>query len=157
MDLLSLAVLCAPMVDPAMTLRVIAVESAGNPYAIHDNTNGQTYAARTSRGAVNVANWLIRAGHRIDIGLMQINYEVWLRPTGFAIQWAFDPCTNMRLGSTILSANYARALRRSRTPQEALVRALSEYNSGTDFSSLGYARKVLTGHTSMAIFRRRSR
>ena len=157
MDLLTLAILCAPMVDPAMTLRVISVESAGNPYAIHDNTNGETYAARTSRGAVNVANWLIQAGHRIDIGLMQINYDVWLRPTGFAIEWAFDPCTNIRLGSTILSANYARALRRSGTLRDALERALSEYNSGNDFSSLGYAQKVLTGRTSMAIIRARSR
>ena len=103
-----------------MTLRVIAVESAGHPYAIHDNTNGKTYEAGTSHGAATVARILIRAGHRIDVGLMQINYEVWLRPTGFSIENAFNPCTNIRLGSTILSANYARALGRSATSNDAL-------------------------------------
>src|SRR5271163_3832260 len=148
MDLLALAIFCAPLVDPATTLRVIAVESAGHPYAIHDNTNGKTYEAGTSHGAANVARILIRAGHRIDLGLMQINYAVWLRPTGFSIERAFDPCTNIRLGSTILSANYARALSRSATSQDALMRALSEYNSGGD-SSLNYVRKVLIGRTSL--------
>jgi type IV secretion system protein VirB1 len=153
MDLLTLAILCGPMVDPATTLRVISVESAGHPYAIHDNTNGKTYEAGTSRGAVNVANLLIGVGHRIDIGLMQINYDVWLRPTGFAIESALDPCTNIRLGTTILSANYARALARSGTSSDALTRALSQYNSGSDSRSVGYAQTVLSGRTSMKIFR----
>ena len=49
MDLLTLAVLCGPMVDPAMTLRVIDVESAGHAFAIHDNTNGKTYEAQSSQ------------------------------------------------------------------------------------------------------------
>jgi type IV secretion system protein VirB1 len=154
MDLLTLAVLCGPMVDPATTLRVIAVESAGHAYAIHDNTNGKTYEAGSSRGAVNVANILLRAGHRIDLGLMQINYDAWLKPTRFSIEQAFDPCTNIRLGTTILSANYARALGHSGTSRDALYRALSQYNSGNDSAAWDYAQKVLTGRTSMKILRR---
>jgi type IV secretion system protein VirB1 len=154
MDLLTLAFLCGPMVDPATTLRVIAVESAGHAYAIHDNTNGKTYDAGSSRGAVNVATVLLRAGHRIDLGLMQINYEAWLKPTRFSIEQAFEPCTNIRLGTTILSANYARALHRSGTSREALYRALSQYNSGSDSKSWDYAVRVLTGRTSITIFRR---
>jgi type IV secretion system protein VirB1 len=154
MDLLTLAVLCGPMVDPATTLRVIAVESAGHAYAIHDNTNGKTYEAASSRGAVNVANILVRAGHRIDVGLMQISYDVWLKPTRFSIERAFDPCTNIRLGTTILSANYARALGRSGTARDALYRALSQYNSGSDSAAWDYAEHVLTGRTTMKLFRR---
>lgn len=154
MDLLTLAVLCGPMVDPSTTLRVIAVESAGHAYAIHDNTNGKTYEAGSSRGAVNVANILLRAGHRIDLGLMQINYDAWLKPARFSIEQAFDPCTNIRLGTTILSANYARALGQSGTSREALYRALSQYNSGSDSAAWDYAERVLTGRTSAKIFRR---
>ena len=154
MDLLALAVLCGPMVDPATTLRVIAVESAGHAFAIHDNTNGKTYEARSSRGAASVATILLRAGHRIDLGLMQINYDAWLKPTRFSIEQAFDPCTNIRLGTTILSANYARALERSGSPRDALVRALSQYNSGSDSASWDYAERVLTGRTSLKLFRR---
>jgi type IV secretion system protein VirB1 len=149
MDLLTLAALCGPLVDPAMTLRVIAVESAGHPYAIHDNTTGVSYDAATADGAESRANLLLKAGHRIDLGLMQINYDAWLRPTGFAVASALDPCTNIRLGTTLLSANYAHALRRPGTQTEALARALSEYNSGSESRSWNYAVRVLTGRTAL--------
>jgi len=142
MDLLSLVLACSPLVDPAMTLRVIAVESAGHTYAIHDNTDGRSYDAANEAQAVRFAATLIRSGHRVDLGLMQINYQVWLRPTQFALRSAFDPCTNIRLGTTILSANYARALQRS-TTDSALWRALSAYNSGSESRSLRYAQQVL--------------
>jgi type IV secretion system protein VirB1 len=143
MDLLTLALICAPMVDPDTTLRVIAEESGGDPFVIHDNRSGASYRAGDLRTAVGVATTLIRAGHRIDVGLMQINYDAWLKPTRFSLEHAFDPCTNIRLGSTILSADYAHALPRSHSSQEALYRALSEYNSGSDEASWDYARRVL--------------
>ena len=154
MDLLTLAVLCGPLVDPSTTLRVIAVESAGHAYAIHDNTSGKTYEAASPRGAVTVSMILLGAHHRIDIGLMQISYDAWLKPTQLSIERAFDPCTNIRLGTTILSANYAHALGRSATSREALYRALSRYNSGSDFAAWNYAERVLTGRTSTTVFRR---
>jgi len=153
MDLLTLAVLCGPLVDPSTTLRVIAVESAGHAYAIHDNTSGKTYEAASSRGAATVASILIRAGHRIDLGLMQINYDVWLKPTRWSVEQAVDPCTNIRLGTTILSANYAHALGTSGSSHEALYRALSQYNSGSEIAAWNYAREVLNGRTSIRLFR----
>ena len=64
MDLLTLAVLCGPLVDPAMTLRVITVESAGHPYAIHDNSTGDTFDSATAAAAESIANSLLKAGHR---------------------------------------------------------------------------------------------
>jgi type IV secretion system protein VirB1 len=150
MDLLSLVLACSPLVDPETTLRVIAVESSGHPYAIHDNTDGKSYNAGNGAQAVQFATTLIRAGHRVDLGLMQINYETWLRPTHFSLNSAFDPCINIRLGTTILSANYARALQRSTTESVALWRALSAYNSGSESRSHGYAEQVLTGRAAHA-------
>jgi len=143
MDLLSVVLACSPLVDPATTWRVIAVESSGHPYAIHDNTDGKSYDAANDAEAIRLATTLIRARHRVDLGLMQINYDTWLRPTQFSLEKTFDPCTNIRLGTTILSAIYARALRRSTTESEALWRALSVYNSGSESRSLGYAEQVL--------------
>lgn len=148
MDLLSVVLACSSLVDPATTLRVIAVESSGRPYAIHDNTDGKSYDAVNDAQAIRFATTLIQAGHRVDLGLMQINYEAWLRPIHFSLKSAFDPCTNIRLGTTILSANYARALLRSPTESAALWRALSAYNSGSESRSLGYAQQVLTGRTA---------
>ena len=154
MELLSLVVLCSPLVDPATTLRVIDVESGGHPYAIHDNTEGRSYDGANSAQAVSIASALIRAGHRVDLGLMQINYEVWLRPTGFSLEKAFDACTNVRLGTTILSANYAKVLRRSVSGLDALQRALSVYNSGSESRSWEYAHNVLSGRTSIRLLGR---
>ena len=148
MDLLTLALVCGPLVNPAMTLRVIDVESGGFPYSIHDNSDGSSYHLASSGQAAGVAEYLIRAGHPIDIGLMQINYDAWLKPAHFSVEQALDPCTNIRLGTTLLSANYAYSLRRSSTATDALARALSLYNSGSESRSWVYAEKVLKGHAS---------
>jgi type IV secretion system protein VirB1 len=150
-DLLSLAALCGQLVDPAMTLRVIEVESRGHAYALHDNTTGEHYYPETLREARLLARHLIDSGHRLDLGLMQINYEVWLRPTAYPIERALDPCTNITLGTTILSADYTQALTRSATHDEALLRSLSLYNSGSEWRSLSYAHVVLNGHAPAAV------
>jgi len=153
MDLLSLAMLCGHLVDPAMTLRVIDVESRGQRYAIHDNTSDQTFVPSSLPDAVAVASRLIVQGHRLDIGLMQINYDVWLKPGAFPLAKAFDACTNITIGSTILNADYVQALQTSKVPSDALWRALSLYNSGNDWRGLDYANRVLT-HRSTETFHR---
>lgn len=148
MDLLSLAALCGRLVDPNMTLRVIAVESQGHAYAVHDNTTAQHYYPDTLQEALRLSTHLIERGHHLDLGLMQINYEAWLRPTAYPLERALDPCTNITLGTTILSADYTQALSRSATPNDALLRSLSLYNSGSEWRSLSYAQVVLTGRVS---------
>lgn len=142
MDLLSLALLCGPLVDPETTLRVINVESGESATAIHDNTSGESYLRLSAEEAARTAERLIRAGHRIDLGLMQINYGKWLSKSSFSVREALDPCTNIRLGTSILSAEYARALSHSRTLHEALQFALSAYHSGSETRSPGYADRV---------------
>jgi len=152
-DLLNLAVLCGHLVDPAMTMRVIDVESRGQPYAIHDNTSDQTYIPNSLPDAVSLSSHLIAEGHRLDIGLMQINYDVWLKPGAFPLAKAFDACTNITIGSTILNADYVQALQSSKAPSDALWRDLSLYNSGSDWRGLDYANRVLT-HRSTETFHR---
>ena len=75
----------------------------------------------------------------------------WLRPTAFPIERALDPCTNITLGTTILSADYTQALIRSTTLNEALLHSLSLYNSGSEWRSLSYAQVVLTGRVSSSV------
>lgn len=145
MDLLTVAAACGHLVHPAMTERVIQIESQGQPFAIHDNSTARQWTPSTLSEAVHVAHALIASGHNLDLGLMQINYRVWLQPTAFPLERAFDACTNVALGTTILSANYASALTRSTSSDDALMKALSQYNSGSDVRSLGYAHQVLWG------------
>jgi type IV secretion system protein VirB1 len=151
MDLLGLAILCGPLVNPATTLRVITMESGGHAYIIHDNTAARSIDSKSEREAEWIAQILIRAGHRIDIGLMQINYDAWLKPIGFPVKAALDPCTNVRLGTTILSANYAHALREFSLTADPLARALSLYNSGSESRALSYADHVLNKRASRAV------
>jgi type IV secretion system protein VirB1 len=151
MDLLSLALLCGPLVDPATTLRVIDVESGESATAIHDNTSGESYLRLSAEEAVRIAEQLIGSGHRIDLGLMQINYGKWLKGAGFSVREALEPCTNIRLGTSILSAAYARALPHSRTLHEALQMALSAYHSGSETRALGYAERVLIVRPGVAM------
>ncbi len=150
MDLLTLAVACGHLVHPATTLRVIETESRGHVYAIHDNTSGAQYDPANLRQAAGLARNLISLGHNLDLGLMQINEQVWLRPIGFPLERALSACTNIRLGTTILSANYAQALSRAADSTDALMRALSLYNSGSETRALGYAVRVLIGEDSGA-------
>ena len=153
MDLLNLAVMCGHLVDPAMTLRVIQVESQGQIYAIHDNTNDHTFVAKSLPEALRLSSQLIAQGHRLDLGLMQINYDVWLKPGVFPLAKAFDPCTNITIGSTILNGDYIQALQHTSNSSEALFRALSLYNSGSDWRGLGYANRVLTVRSAGAFSR----
>ena len=60
MDLLTLALLCGPMVNPALTLRVIGVESGGDPFVIHDDSSGIVYRSGALSGAARIGEQLVR-------------------------------------------------------------------------------------------------
>jgi type IV secretion system protein VirB1 len=60
---------------------------------------------------------------------MQVNSRN-LATLGVTVEQVFDPCTNIRSGATILTANYAQAVRTRGEGQPALKAALSAYNTG---------------------------
>ena len=130
MDLLTLARICGPWVDPEITVRLIAIESAAHPFVVHDNTARRSYETGSARAAAALARRLLDAHHGVDVGLMQINANAWLVPARVALERAIEPCTNIRIGTTILSANYALAQRSAGSAQGALEGALSLYHRG---------------------------
>jgi type IV secretion system protein VirB1 len=64
--------------------------------------------------------------------LMQVNSRN-LAALGTSIAHVLDPCTNIRSGAAILTADYAQAVRSHGEGQVALRAALSAYNTG-DFT-----------------------
>jgi len=121
---------CAPNVAPVTLEAVIAVESGGNPLAVHVNgLREQPLPAHDAGEAVQIAAHFITLGYSVDLGLMQVNSRN-LTLLGLTIEQIFDPCTNIRSGSTILSADYAAAAHFMGPGQPALQAALSAYNSG---------------------------
>lgn len=134
---------CAANVAPFTLEAVVRVESGGNPLAVNVNhlTGPQPHPA-TLTEAVSVAQNYIARGYSVDLGLMQVNSRN-LAALGTSIEQVLDPCTNVRAGAAILTANYAEAVRSRGEGQGALQAALSAYNTGSFYRGFanGYVAK----------------
>ncbi|RYZ91441.1 MAG: lytic transglycosylase domain-containing protein [Proteobacteria bacterium] len=129
LDLMLLAQNCAPGVAPQTMTALVRVESENNPYAIG------VVGGRLARQPVNLdeamatAKMLETDGWNFSLGLAQVNrhnlpsYEI-------TYEQAFDPCTNLRVGSKILEDCFKRASKRTYDSQKALHAAFSCYYSG---------------------------
>lgn len=142
--LLVFVLACAPQVHPETAWRVIKHESRGNPYVIGINGPYRlTRQPRSRQEAVAVAKLLIEHKVSVDMGLSQINSNnlQWL---GLTVEDVFDPCKNIKAMQTVLTQAYERAVRKHGPRQQALVAALSEYNTGSQVKGIanGYVHKV---------------
>ncbi len=133
---------CAPTVAPSTMTAIVHVESGGDPWAIGDNTTRRSYYPRDRASAEALANRLIEAGHLLDLGIAQIDSMNFSR-LRVNIHTAFDPCTNLRAGSEILSSDYALAEQRYGRGQMALLHAIGMYNTGRLDGGARYVREVL--------------
>ncbi len=134
---------CAVNVAPVTLEAIIRVESGGNPLALNVNRlPGPQPRPATLGEAVSLAQRYIAQGYSVDLGLMQVNSRN-LAALGDTIEQVLDPCANVRAGATILTANYAEAVRGRREGQGALQAALSAYNTGSFYRGFanGYVAK----------------
>lgn len=143
-ELLALILACAPGAAPSTVQAIIDVESGGNYLAIGVNRGGRLARQPSNRvEATAWAQWLLDNGKNFDAGLMQVNSTNWKR-LGLNPQNVFDPCTNIRAGTVILTDNYIRAAKNLGPGRAALLEALSAYNTGNRSAgfSNGYVGKV---------------
>ncbi|MCA8270400.1 lytic transglycosylase domain-containing protein [Burkholderia vietnamiensis] len=142
-DLSALIQQCAPGVGPVTMAAIVRTESGGVPWRIGDNTTGSSYTLPTKEAAVARATELTNAGHDLDMGLGQINSRN-LKGLGLTIEQVFEPCTNLGAAARILTWGYQRAVKVHGPGQEALLAAISTYNTGslTAGFSNGYVRTV---------------
>jgi type IV secretion system protein VirB1 len=154
----SIAAVCAPDV-PLTTLRAIArAESAFRPYALSLDypertaksqgfNHGGIFLARQPRNLAEArawAHWLLRQGGTVSVGLMQVSSQH-AAGLGLTTDQLFDPCTNVRAGAQILKEKYQRAVAVRGEGQQALLHALSDYNSGSPILGFdnGYVSNVV--------------
>jgi type IV secretion system protein VirB1 len=124
-------------VAPVTLEAIVRVESGGNPLALHVNRlAGPQPQPATVADAVHLADTYIRQGYSVDLGLMQVNSRN-LAALGTSIEQVLDPCSNIRGGAAILTANYAEAVRSRGEGQAALQAALSAYNTGDFYRGIG--------------------
>jgi type IV secretion system protein VirB1 len=131
-----LAAAHAPEVNTGTLLAFASYESQLRPFAIHDNTTGQSVFPASAADAAALANALLAIGHSLDLGIMQVNSANFAR-TGLTVTTAFDAGESMRGGAVILTAAYRQCLRGNLAPgsaeqQAALRCAASVYNTGRE-------------------------
>jgi len=142
---------CATGVAPSTMAAIIKVESAGNPWAIGDNTaRGRvTPTPRNAHEAATKALELLRLGHSLDLGLAQINSNN-LKAYGVSVKDVFEPCTNIKVGSKILSNFYAKSVEKYGPGDVSLFHALSAYNTGSFYRGPSYVMRILNAAGSKA-------
>ena len=118
---------------PANVAAVARQESGFHPYAIRDETTDRSHYPATREAAEALAARLTAQGHLLGVGLMQLTPPA---NFGLSIAEAFDPCKNMKAGAELLAANF-------KLEWQALMRALSRYNSGSPTRAEAYAKRVV--------------
>ena len=84
------------------------------------------------------ARLLLRFGHRIDAGLMQIASANWAR-LGLTLQSVFDPAANICAGAQVLAEDYA------------IERRVScRYNTGHPDCANGYPERIARASAQLA-------
>ena len=142
-EFISLADRCAPAA-PADTLLAIArTESGLDPYAISINrpkaaarragyVGGELVLTKQPKDRTQAKFWLRWfAVHQytVSIGLMQVNAETASR-LGVKPEQLLEPCTNLKVATSILIAAYSTVAREIGEGFTALDAALSIYNTG---------------------------
>ena len=135
---------CAPHAALNTMLAVATTESDFHPYAISVNRPQQiarmvglnNHAIELARQpnskheAVLWMRWLLQHRISVSVGLLQVSTEnaaqFHLKP-----EQLFDPCTNIAVGANLLAEAYAAQVQAAPNDPDALLHALSIYNSGT--------------------------
>lgn len=123
-----LAQQCAPEIATEAVVPLVVTESGGDGLAININKGPRVRAASIADGAALVRRYMA-AGYTVDVGLAQVNSANFAR-LGVTVEQAFDPCTNLRLASSILRAGYGLAIQHY-TGLDAISATYSLYNTGT--------------------------
>jgi type IV secretion system protein VirB1 len=135
---------CAPHAALNTMLAVATTESDFHPYATSVNRPQQIASmvglknqtielARQPNSkleAILWMRWLLRHRISVSVGLLQVSTEnaarFHLNP-----EQLFDPCTNIAVGANLLAEAYAAQVQAAPNDPDALLHALSIYNSGT--------------------------
>lgn len=128
---------CAPNIDVGTLSAVVRHESNLNPYAINVNGGFRLPRAPTSKQeAIATAEWLYSKGYSFDSGLGQYN-SLNMRRMGVSIPELFEPCSNLKAASVLLTDCYTRAVDKMGAGQTALKAALTCYNTGKFVAAKG--------------------
>jgi hypothetical protein len=124
MDILLVAVTCAPLISPIILAGVVDVASSVNPLAIYITGKGESIHPKSEGEAADIARRLLRDGVQFKAGLAQIDSAQWgelkLTPEN-----VFVACPNLSAAEQLLIEAY-------RLDVGDLDAALSRFGTGGD-------------------------
>jgi type IV secretion system protein VirB1 len=123
-----LAQQCASEVATEAVVPLVVTESGGDDLSINVNRGPRVRASTVAEGAALVRRYMA-AGYTVDVGLAQVNSANFAR-LGVTVEQAFEPCTNLRLASSMLQEGYGLASRHY-SGLDAISATYSLYNTGT--------------------------
>jgi type IV secretion system protein VirB1 len=106
-DFLAVAQQCAINVEPAVMSAIVHTESNFNPYAI-GVVNSAIKQPTNHTDAVKAVRLLRSQGKNFSVGLAQVN-KINFKTYNMNERNMFDPCTNLRAGSSIFANCLKRA------------------------------------------------
>lgn len=106
-DFLAVAQQCAVDVEPAVMSAIVHTESNFNPYAI-GVVGGSIKQPTNYVDAVKAVRLLREQGRNFSVGLAQVN-KINFKTYNMNERNMFDPCTNLRAGSSIFANCLKRA------------------------------------------------
>lgn len=112
------------------------VESGFKPYAL--DIDGKSYFAKNYADAYYIARYFINEGYSVDIGLMQVNYNIWAKRLGMNLRSLLIPKDNVMAGAYIL-AHYI-------VQKGSLVKGIGRYHSGEPYAAEIYEEKVISAY-----------
>jgi type IV secretion system protein VirB1 len=146
-----LASACVPIAPLSTVRAIVRAESNFYPYALSVNRPRRMglrlrRQPRSQEEAVYWTRWLLEHHYTISAGLMQIN-SIDAAEHGVGAEQLFDPCRNLQLGWRILTEKYQSAAAKHGPGQQALLEALSLYNSGSPRLGFinGYVARLVLG------------
>ena len=151
-----LAHTCASSVPGDTLAAITRTESAFYPFALSINypqasarragfSNSSMLLARQPKDldeALGWATWFELHGYTVSVGLMQVNTQT-AKLYRISLRQLFDPCENVRAGAAIITDFYHRTHQATSSISEALLNAISAYNSGN--TTAGYANGYVAG------------
>ena len=119
-------------VNYKILVSVAYVESGLNPYAV--DVDGRAYFFKDKGEAVRAVKRYVREYSSVDIGLMQVNYEIWGRYLNLPVSRMFNPRINILIGAYILR-HYIKKYGYS-------WKTIGRYHSARSWSNYNYRRKI---------------
>ena len=122
---------------PLSILKSVAyVESGFKPFAL--DIDGEPYFAKSYAHAYYIARYFIDKGYSVDVGLMQVNYNIWAKRLGFSLRQLLIPQNNVTAGAYILG-HYI--LKRNN-----VLNGIGEYHSNNPALAGVYEEKILNAY-----------